>query len=67
MNGIAISGGRIESDQTWSSLGEGDEQLVRVLVDAVTVADGAVLKIDPGTIIKADMRGKLVVNGGCSF
>lgn len=64
MNGIAISGGRIESDQTWSSLGEGDEQLVRVLVDAVTVADGAVLKIDPGTIIKADMRGKLVVNGG---
>lgn len=64
MNGMAISGGRIESDQTWSPLGEGNEQLVRVLVDAVTVADGAVLQIDAGTIVKADTRGKLVVNGG---
>lgn len=64
VNGMAITGGRIESDQTWSPLGEENNQLIRILADTVTVVDGAVLQIDAGTIIKADSRGKLVVNGG---
>jgi hypothetical protein len=63
-NGVAIWKGTIATDQSWSPLGEGNAQLVRVLAGEVTVADGATLSIGPGTIIKANSDGKLKIQGG---
>lgn len=63
LNGIAIAGGRMERDQTWTRLGDNNEQLVRVLVGSVTINNGATLQIESGVIIKANNDGKLVVNG----
>lgn len=64
INGMAISGGRMEKDQVWARLGEGDEQVVRVLAGAVTVMENMTLRIESGVIVKANQDGKLVVNGG---
>lgn len=63
-NGMAIAGGEMNRDQVWSILGQGDNQLVRVLAGNVTVAPTAVLRIEPGVVIKANSDGRLTVNGG---
>jgi hypothetical protein len=64
LDGVAIGGGRMERDQIWTRLGDGNEQLVRVLTGAITINDGATLQIESGVVVKADKDGKLVVNGG---
>ena len=64
INGLVISGGRVEKDQVWVRLGDGNEQLVRVLAGAVTVMENATLRIESGVIVKANQDGKLVINGG---
>ena len=63
-NGLGIARGEINRDQVWAVLGSGDEQVVRILAGNVTVAPTAVLRIEPGTIIKANSDGRLTVNGG---
>ncbi|MCL4266957.1 MAG: hypothetical protein KJ069_27505 [Anaerolineae bacterium] len=64
MNGLAIAGGTLNTDQTWAPLSNGNEPLVRILTGGVTVAEGSTLQIEPGVIIKADDDGRLVINGG---
>jgi hypothetical protein len=64
MNGVAIWKASINADITWRRLGDGDEQLIRVMAGEVTVAEGATLSIEPGTIIKANQDGRLKVLGG---
>jgi hypothetical protein len=64
LNGLVINGGQIKTDQTWPRLGEGDNQVVRVLTGNVTVAEGATLQIESGAVIKADTEGKLTIQGG---
>jgi len=63
-NGMAIWRAEIKTDQNWPRIGEGDAQLIRILAGEVTVADGATLSIEPGTIIKVSPDGKLRVYGG---
>lgn len=64
MDGMAIWKAEIKTDQNWPRIGEEDEQLIRILVGEVTVADGATLSIEPGTIIKVNSDGKLKIYGG---
>ncbi|HQE91511.1 MAG TPA: hypothetical protein PLH19_00610 [Anaerolineae bacterium] len=63
IRGIAVLTGTIKTDQSWALLGRAMDQVVRVLEGEVTVAPNAVLKIDPGVVIKADAAGKLTVLG----
>lgn len=64
VNGIGITEANVEEDQYWLRLGEGDDQLVRVLIGKVTILDGATLTIEPGVIIKANADGRFDVHGG---
>ncbi|MGC9348716.1 MAG: hypothetical protein ACP5JG_11300, partial [Anaerolineae bacterium] len=65
VNGLAIWKAELRDDQVWSRLGEGDDQLVRVLAGEVTVAEGAVLSIEPGVIVKGGTAdAKLRIRGG---
>ncbi|HOU14626.1 MAG TPA: hypothetical protein PKZ84_16085 [Anaerolineae bacterium] len=63
IKGIAVLTGTIETDQTWGLFGGVADQVVRVLEGEVIVKPNAVLKIDPGVVIKAGAAGKLTVLG----
>lgn len=63
INGMAIQSTQISEDTSWAPLGKGDSQLVRILTGDVAVAEGAMLSIEPGTIVKIDANGKLRVLG----
>jgi hypothetical protein len=64
VNGVAIWKAELKADQRWPRIEDGDGQVIRVLAGEVTVANGATLSIEPGTIIKASSDGKLKVYGG---
>jgi hypothetical protein len=63
-NGLAITDGTLNKDQTWTAVSNGDQPLVRILSGGLTVAEGATLQIQPGVIVKADEDGRLIINGG---
>lgn len=62
INGVGVWGADITTDQIWHRWGE-DQPLVRVLVGAVKVTSLAALTIEPGVIIKANDKGRLIVDG----
>ncbi len=64
MNGMAITQGELNRDQTWAMIGDGDGQLVRILAGNVVVGPSVALQIESGVVIKANADGKLTVNGG---
>lgn len=63
-NGMAVLGGVITQDHVWPLLGEREAQVVRILHDNVTVAEGVTLRIAAGTVVKAGGGGRLTVLGG---
>ncbi|MCA9950141.1 MAG: hypothetical protein KDE48_10875 [Anaerolineales bacterium] len=64
LNGIAIAGDKLTSDHIWAPLAGENGQLVRILTENLTITENATLQIGAGTIIKADTKGKITVNGG---
>jgi hypothetical protein len=63
INGIAVQGGELTTDQIWTSTGVLDGPLVRVISGRVTVNPGSTLQLEPGTIVKADEGARLLVRG----
>ncbi len=65
-NAVEVRGGSViggRETRTWSRLGDGEAQLVRVLVGTVTVEPEAKLTIDPGVVLKFAPAGQLIVRG----
>ncbi|MGC9393742.1 MAG: tetratricopeptide repeat protein [Anaerolineae bacterium] len=67
-NGLEVYGGLSitgEGTYVWELLG-GSTQVVRVVRDAVTVGPDAMLKVQPGVVVKFTGRGRMVVQGALS-
>lgn len=64
MNGLAIGGGNLNTDQVWPTGNSEDSSIVYILTGGITIAEGATLQIESGMVIKADDDGRLVINGG---
>ncbi|MFN2285369.1 MAG: tetratricopeptide repeat protein [Anaerolineae bacterium] len=60
--GLSITG---QDTYVWELLG-GSTQVVRVVRDAVTVGPDAVLKVQPGVVVKFTEQGRMVVQGALS-
>ena len=62
-DGAAVAEGRIEGNVVWEPLGGSSGQIVRVLAGDVRVTTNGTLRVAPGTIVKANGSGRLIVDG----